>query len=244
MRGVDKVAAMNGRQLRIMFVAAVAVGSLSLSGAIFPSAIGAQTQSVSSGTFVEGNTTLEDPPGPTGLNLSSTPWLQAYYQFFEPPNGTENESVASGREPGGGTDLLPILAAVGTAVTALTGVGAMVWVRWLWRAPDGFEERPDTGGREASPTAEPPVPPGDLDPSNEVYQAWCEMVRRLEVTRPHVMTPRELARTAVEQGFEREPVESLTQAFEQVRYGEADPSADRTFRARVALEELAREGDA
>jgi hypothetical protein len=243
MRGVDKVAAMNGRQLRIIVVAAVAVGSLSLSGAVFPSAIGAQTQSVSSGTFVEGNTTLEDPPGPSGLNLSSTPWLQAYYQFFEPSNGTENASVAGGRDPDG-ADLLPILAAVGTAVTALTGVGAMVWVRWLWRTPEGFEERPDTGGGGASPTAEPPVPPGDLDPSNEVYQAWCEMVRRLEVTRPHVMTPRELARAAVEQGFDREPVESLTGAFEQVRYGEAEPSADRTFRAQVALEELAGEGDA
>lgn len=238
MRGVDKVAAMNRRQLRIIAIAAVAVGSLSLGGAIFPSAIGAQTKSVSSGTFVEENTTLEDPPGPSGLDLSETPWLQAYYQFFEPPNRTGNASVAGARDPDSGTDLLPILAAVGTAVTALTGVGAMVWVRWLWRTPEGFEPRRDPRDGGPSPTTDPPVPPGDLDPSNEVYQAWCEMVRQLEVARPHVMTPRELSRAAVDQGFDREPVESLTRAFEQVRYGEADPSADRVFRARAALDQL------
>jgi hypothetical protein len=232
---------MNRRQLRIVAVAALAVGSVSLAGAILPGAIGAQTQSVSSGVFVDGNTTLEDPPGPSELNLSETPWLQAYYQFFEPPDGSQNGTAAGGRDPGGGPDILPILAAVGSAVTVLTGLGAVVWVRWLWTTPELGTTRETAGGDEPTPATRP-VPPGDLDPSNEVYRAWCELVRRLEVSGAATMTPRELARSAIDQGFDREAVESLTRAFEQVRYGTM-ASGERESRARAALERLDGGGD-
>lgn len=229
---------MNRSQMRIITVAAIAVVSVSLAGATFPSAIGAQTSSVSSGVFVDENTTLEDPPGPSGLNLSDTPWLQAYYQFFEPR--TENETVASadGSDPDTGVDLLPILAAVGSAVTVLTGVGAVVWLRWLWSTPEGFGEQQPLDAETEPTTTDEPVPPGELDPSNEVYRAWCELVGQLSVTRPEVMTPRELARSAIQQGFDREAVESLTRAFEEVRYGEPSPTGNHESRATAALDRL------
>jgi hypothetical protein len=234
---------MNRRQLRIVAVAAVAVASVSVAGAVFPGAIGGQTQSVSSGVFVDEDTTLEDPPGPSGINFSGTPWLEAYYQFFEPPNGTAAETGSGGAGTAGGVDLLPVLAAVGSVLTVLTGLGAVVWVRWLWATPEGFAAPPEAGRADPEPTDERPVPVGDLDPSNEVYGAWCELVRRLEVTRPAVMTPRELARAAVDQDFDPEAVESLTRAFEAVRYGRTAPTADHEFRAKVALERLTGEDD-
>lgn len=229
---------MNRSQLRIVVVAAIAVASVSLAGAVFPTAIGAQTQSVSSGVFVDQNRNLEDPPGPSGLNLSDTPWLQAYYQYFEPSNDTRAASVGPGRDAGGGADLLSALVAVGTAVTVLTGLGAVVWLRWLWATPDGFDERPDRSPPAESAPPDDPPSVGDVDPSNEVYRAWCELVGLLPVSSPEAMTPRELSRAAVNHGFDREAVESLTRAFEAVRYDEATAASEYESWARAALDRI------
>ena len=233
---------MNRSQLRIVVVAAVAVLAVSLAGAVFPGAIGSQTMSASSGVFVEENTTLEDPPGPSGVDLSDTPWLRAYYQFFEPRNESAVTPPGAEGDTGGGADILPVLAAVGTAITALVGVGAVVWVRWLWSTPDDFGAARGTPDATDPAVTTPPGSIGDLDPSNDVYGAWVELVRRVEVPRHGTMTPRELARVAIEEGFDREAVESLTAVFETVRYGETPPSSEHESCAQAALDALS-EGD-
>ncbi|GAA0514648.1 protein of unknown function [Halorubrum aquaticum] len=73
---------------------------------------------------------------------------------------------------------------------------------------------------------------------NEVYRAWREMTEALEIDRPASATPGEFATAAVEAGVDEEPVSELTDVFERVRYGGADPTDDRERRAAAALRRI------
>ncbi|WP_281195155.1 DUF4129 domain-containing protein [Halorubrum sp. F4] len=73
---------------------------------------------------------------------------------------------------------------------------------------------------------------------NGVYRAWREMTEALEIDRPASATPTEFAAAAVEAGVDEEPVSELTDVFEQVRYGGADPTDDRERRAAAALRRI------
>ena len=75
---------------------------------------------------------------------------------------------------------------------------------------------------------------------NEVYRAWNEMTRHLEVPNPSASTPAEFADAAVEAGMDREDVASLTGVFESVRYGAAEPTAEREREAVEALRRIER----
>jgi len=77
------------------------------------------------------------------------------------------------------------------------------------RAADRIEEA-DDGGFE-----------------NEVYRAWAEMTDSLTVDRPESSTPGEFAAAAVDAGMDRKDVERLTRLFADVRYGGAEPTAER-----------------
>lgn len=79
---------------------------------------------------------------------------------------------------------------------------------------------------------------GDADLENEVYRAWREMTDLLDVERPASSTPAEFAAAAVEAGMDREDVLALTEVFEEVRYGGADPTPDREERAVAALRHI------
>lgn len=70
---------------------------------------------------------------------------------------------------------------------------------------------------------------------NEVYRAWMEMTTHLDVQNPEASTPAEFATAAEDAGMERTHVEELTELFRRVRYGGADPTADREERAATAL---------
>lgn len=59
---------------------------------------------------------------------------------------------------------------------------------------------------------------------NEVYRAWREMTEHLEVERPAASTPGEFAEAAIAEGLDPARVEALTDVFERVRYGDADPA--------------------
>jgi hypothetical protein len=59
---------------------------------------------------------------------------------------------------------------------------------------------------------------------NEVYRAWRELTALLDVESPETSTPGEFARAAVEAGLGREDVDELTRLFEDVRYGDREPS--------------------
>ncbi len=74
--------------------------------------------------------------------------------------------------------------------------------------------------------------------NNEVYDAWRRMTTVLDVDRPTSSTPTEFAAAAVDAGVDEEPVDQLTDVFERVRYGGADPTDDRERRAVEALRRI------
>jgi hypothetical protein len=71
----------------------------------------------------------------------------------------------------------------------------------------------------------------DAGVDNEVYRAWQEMAARLDVDRPEASTPGEFADAAADAGMAEGDVAELTRLFEEVRYGDADATADREDRA-------------
>lgn len=75
-------------------------------------------------------------------------------------------------------------------------------------------------------------------PSNDVHRAWVAMVKRADVDDPRSKTPAECARAAIERGMDAEAVESLTRLFEDVRYGDAQPTKERAQEARNSLRTL------
>lgn len=62
---------------------------------------------------------------------------------------------------------------------------------------------------------------------NEVYRAWAAMTDHLAVDHPESSTPAEFATSATVAGMAPGDVDRLTDLFEEVRYGGADPTPER-----------------
>lgn len=75
----------------------------------------------------------------------------------------------------------------------------------------------------------------DADVDNEVFRAWRDLTEYLDVDAPQSSTPAEFADAAVDAGMAPEHVDALTEVFESVRYGGAEPTAEREQRAVDAL---------
>lgn len=80
-------------------------------------------------------------------------------------------------------------------------------------------------------------------PSNDVHRAWLAMVERANPDQPWSRTPAECARAAVDAGMDSESVATLTNLFEEVRYGDAPLTDERRRQAREWLQRLDRRGD-
>ncbi|ARS88845.1 DUF4129 domain-containing protein [Natrarchaeobaculum aegyptiacum] len=78
----------------------------------------------------------------------------------------------------------------------------------------------------------------DSTVDNDVYRAWQEMTELLEVDRPEVTTPRQFADAAVDAGMGPADVEELTRLFEDVRYGETEPTAELNERAKTVFRRI------
>ncbi|WP_089822017.1 DUF4129 domain-containing protein [Halogranum amylolyticum] len=100
------------------------------------------------------------------------------------------------------------------------------------------ESSPDVAaiGRAAGDAADRIEDDAGLE--NEVYRAWGEMTRLLDVPRPQSSTAGEFATAAVDAGMAREDVEELTALFEDVRYGGAEATPERERRAVDALRRI------
>jgi len=81
------------------------------------------------------------------------------------------------------------------------------------------------------------------EPSNDVYRAWAELVSMLDVERPHARTATECANAAVDAGLDPEAVATLTDVFEEVRYGGAPVTDERRRRASRSLERVGGGGE-
>lgn len=63
----------------------------------------------------------------------------------------------------------------------------------------------------------------EAEVDNEVYRAWREMTEYLDVDAPASSTPGEFAEAAIAEGLDPDRVAALTDVFERVRYGDAEP---------------------
>lgn len=90
-----------------------------------------------------------------------------------------------------------------------------------------------TDGRSRTDTRWPSEPP-----SNDVHRAWLSMVDRLDIDEPQTRSPSECASAAVDANMDPTAVQTLTNVFEEVRYGEKPVTDERRQRARDGLRRL------
>lgn len=103
---------------------------------------------------------------------------------------------------------------------------------WLWRRrrPDVSADE-DAEGTDAETFFTPPV--ADLG-ATTLRELWRAFARAVVPDRWRTQTPREVAQTAVEQGYPRAPVEALTALFREVEYGRRSLSSAVRERATTA----------
>jgi len=75
-------------------------------------------------------------------------------------------------------------------------------------------------------------------PSNEVHRAWLSMVSTTGIDEPQRRTPSECATAAIEEGHDPGAVQTLTETFEEVRYGGKPVTDERRERARKGLDRI------
>ncbi|MGB9986542.1 DUF4129 domain-containing protein [Salarchaeum japonicum] len=78
----------------------------------------------------------------------------------------------------------------------------------------------------------------DEDVENAVYRAWRDMTDHLDIAAPETTTPAEFARAAHDAGMDPQHVDTLTDVFREVRYGDQPVTAERERRALDALRDI------
>ncbi len=142
---------------------------------------------------------------------------------------------------------------VSTTLLLVLVVGTLVAVAALVLTGNHDQrEEYESGGDDDEPEPEPATDVGAVGAAagraadriegsdefeNEVYRAWAAMTDHLAVDRPESSTPAEFATAATAAGMDPADVARLTDLFEEVRYGDAEPTAERE---RTAVETLRR----
>lgn len=117
--------------------------------------------------------------------------------------------------------------------TLLVATGALLALAVVLRSLRGAERAEHLDSVDDAPPADPEaavadaagqaaerlLADADASVENEVYRAWREMTRAVDVDAPASSTPREFADAAVASGLDPGDVETLTALFEEVRYG-------------------------
>ena len=180
-------------------------------------------------------------------------WLAATFGAGDGfPMGGEEPPAQPEPESGNGGDVDPwtggVLAVVGPIVGFfLISIGILFFVRGRGDEsvePDVTDDLTDTGdtpaaiGDAAGDAADRIAAASGNDLKNEVYRAWYEMVRVLDVDRPGTSTPGEFAAAAVDAGMRPSHVEALTDLFEGVRYGHHETTTERETRAIETLRRI------
>ncbi|GAA0652814.1 DUF4129 domain-containing protein [Salarchaeum japonicum] len=78
----------------------------------------------------------------------------------------------------------------------------------------------------------------DADVENAVYRAWRDMTGHLDTASPETTTPAEFARAARDAGMDARHVDTLTDVFREVRYGDEPVTEERERRALDALRDI------
>src|SRR6056297_1895242 len=181
--------------------------------------------------------------GSLGLPVAVLGWLLSTCG----PAGDGFEFVLGLVGPGEGAASTPellfalvVVAALVASVAVLLGAGGDDEAGVGEAAAESDDDEPDEPdlravGRVAGEAADR-IERSDAD--NEVYRAWRDMTEALDVDRPASSTPAEFAAAAVDAGVDEEPVADLTAAFERVRYGGEEATAERERRAAAALRRI------
>lgn len=167
-------------------------------------------------------------------------------------NGSDGVDADAGSGPAGPTQITS--PAVGFAGILVVGVAIAFAAYHFGRSEDEDSPAPDDEGdtepdedgdeslqgvgRAAGEAAASLTT--ESSPANAIERAWRDMTTELAVTSPETATPWEFAGAAVAAGMREEDVEELTALFEEVRYGDAEPTEDRVERATAALRRIER----
>lgn len=167
--------------------------------------------------------------------------------------GGANETVIGGGDGGsvGGGGERPSTPTFVVSMLLVLGVLASTVLLFAATRVDDEDELPDDSADSpddprpdrrlddlaaAAGTAADRIESADGDATeNEIYRAWDRFATLLSVPEPASRTPSEFADAAVEAGMDPDRVAEITDLFEAVRYGTADPTAERERRAVDAL---------
>lgn len=166
--------------------------------------------------------------------------------------GSDNDRSGGGASGGMSTDEVqetdrerpngPALWQIGASILFLT-VGGVLVLYGLTGGDDVEIDPEHTVERSvgSGPGGDRSRPVRDVPPRNNVYRTWRAL--RDAVCEDTVsVSPAEVAAAAIQDGLERQAVETLTSEFCAVRYGTAAPTEKRERRARSAGDRLGLRG--
>lgn len=145
---------------------------------------------------------------------------------------SQDESSSGAQEPPSLLDrLLALLTSLLPYLLGLAAVAGTIGlaVRYRERLAALFEEPEPEDADESK--AEESAGLVEGSPAHPVERAWLGMVRHLDLDRPGTMTTSECASAAIEAGLDRDAVRTLTETYEEVRYGNQPVTARREERA-------------
>ena len=80
----------------------------------------------------------------------------------------------------------------------------------------------------------------DTDSENVVYVSWSGLIEHSDIEDFRTKTPSEIAERAKDAGLDPGAVDELTDVFEEVRYGDGEPTPEQEKRAKRAFERIKR----
>lgn len=163
-------------------------------------------------------------------------------------NGTTGEVLPTAGGSGGGSNAAEVVSTPTLVFGLLVFVALLASAALLFTAgrdDDGPPEAtiPDDDDRDGATMAALGRTAGqaadrieeDAGVDNEVFRAWRDLTEHLDVETPESSTPKEFAAAAVDAGMDPDHVDALTDVFEMVRYGGAEPTEERERQAVTAL---------
>jgi len=154
-------------------------------------------------------------------------------------DGAADGDVSGGDDTGSETrvPLWQVVAGIGLLL-----VGGVLALYGLTGGSDAAGEGDGESGdpEPTAPAADTATLAADVPASNDIYRAWNALCRAVPVESAG-RTPADVARAAVEAGHAADDVAELTDSFCAVRYGDADPTAERERRARELAASLSLE---
>lgn len=179
--------------------------------------------------------TIESGTTPTGGSESAAGGGGSGPQRTETGERRTVTTVAPDDESGSET-AVPLWQ-VAAGLTLFLG-GSVLALYGLTRGDD------EEGDNSEPPVPEPTAPAAEtvtlgrsVPASNDVYRAWSALCGAVPLD-PAGQPPAAVAEAAVAAGYRAEPVAELTDAFCAIRYGDAEPTAERERRARELAADL------